>query len=156
MMKHSTLRQKAACCRRAARSATDPDTAKALDELADDFERAAFDGIGPADSAPAETQRNRPQANSRGRTEQKADWASHCVASRAAQHWRARCSMENLVPVYRICFVDRTNQVFDVVQIDEDTDEAAIREAYRLDVRTVGIGFDIRHEDRLVYRHRRN
>jgi len=60
------------------------------------------------------------------------------------------------MPIYRIGFVNHASQVFDAVQIDEDTDEAAIREAYRLDIPSVGAGFDIWHESRLVYRHRRS
>ena len=55
-MKDPTLRQRAAFCRRAARSSADPDLARALNELADDYERAAFDVIGPEDSLVARTQ----------------------------------------------------------------------------------------------------
>ena len=46
------VREKASYCRRLAKAATDPDLAKALLELADEFEQAAFDSVGPADVAP--------------------------------------------------------------------------------------------------------
>jgi CheY-like chemotaxis protein len=54
-MKDPTLRQRATFCRRAARSSADRDLARALHELADDYERVAFDGIGPEDSLLAGT-----------------------------------------------------------------------------------------------------
>lgn len=54
-MKDPTVRERASFCRRAARSSADPDLARALRELADDYERVAFDSIGPADSLLART-----------------------------------------------------------------------------------------------------
>jgi CheY-like chemotaxis protein len=54
-MKDPTFRQRATFCRRAARSTADPDLARALHELADDYERVAFDSIGPEDSLRART-----------------------------------------------------------------------------------------------------
>ena len=47
------LREKASYCRRLAKAATDSDLARALLELADEFEQAAFDSIGPIDLAPS-------------------------------------------------------------------------------------------------------
>ena len=44
------VREKASYCRRLAKAATDSDLAKALLELADEFEQAAFDGVGPHDT----------------------------------------------------------------------------------------------------------
>jgi hypothetical protein len=46
------VREKASYCRRLAKAATDTDLAKALLELAEEFEQAAFDSIGPADRVP--------------------------------------------------------------------------------------------------------
>jgi hypothetical protein len=42
-MQNPDLGRKAACCRRLARIVSDPDAARALDELAGDSERVAFD-----------------------------------------------------------------------------------------------------------------
>jgi hypothetical protein len=51
-MQGLTLREKASYCRRLATTATDSHLARALLELADEFEQAAFDGVGPTDIAP--------------------------------------------------------------------------------------------------------
>ena len=56
---------------------------------------------------------------------------------------------------YRIHFIDQDGKVFDAVQLERDSDSAAIEEAHRLDVPSVGAGFDLWLEERLVYRHRR-
>lgn len=56
---------------------------------------------------------------------------------------------------YRIAFVDDRNHVFDAVQFEHDTDETAIEEARRLDVPSVGAGFDVWCAERLIHRHRR-
>ncbi|HEV2548733.1 MAG TPA: hypothetical protein VGU20_15435 [Stellaceae bacterium] len=58
-MKPFDLLQKAAYCRRLARATTDAALGRALDELADDFEAAAFDSA---------TRRNTPIARPSGRT----------------------------------------------------------------------------------------
>ena len=47
------LREKASYCRRLATTA-DAHLARALLELADEFEQAAFDGVGPVDAAPTD------------------------------------------------------------------------------------------------------
>jgi hypothetical protein len=57
---------------------------------------------------------------------------------------------------YRVHFVDHGDRVFDSIVVEHDTDEAAIEHAHRLDVPSIGAGFDVWHEDRLVHRHRRN
>jgi hypothetical protein len=57
---------------------------------------------------------------------------------------------------YRVHFLDPNGYVVDAVQIDHATDEAAIEEAHRVDIPSIGAGFDIWHQDRLVHRHRRN
>ena len=56
---------------------------------------------------------------------------------------------------YHVHFIDQTDRVFDAIEIERDTDEAAIEEAYDLDVTSIGVGFDVWHEGRLVHRHRR-
>ena len=56
---------------------------------------------------------------------------------------------------YCLAFVDRDGRVFDALEFESSRDEAAIEEARRLDVPSIGAGFDLRHKDRLVYRHRR-
>ena len=56
---------------------------------------------------------------------------------------------------YQVHFVDHVGRVFDAIEIEHDTDEATIEEAHRLNVPSIGAGFDIWHENRLVYRHRR-
>jgi hypothetical protein len=57
---------------------------------------------------------------------------------------------------YDLHFVDDANNVYDALQLEHDTDEAAIAEAHRLNVASVGNGFDIWLGRRLVHRHRRN
>src|SRR5690242_21812205 len=49
-MKERTLRQRTALCRDDTRSSSDSSLARALNDLADDYERMAFDSIGPEDS----------------------------------------------------------------------------------------------------------
>jgi hypothetical protein len=60
------------------------------------------------------------------------------------------------MPQYRVHFVDHGERVFDTTVVEHDTDEAAIEHARRLDVPSIGAGFDVWQEDRLVHRHRRN
>ena len=55
---------------------------------------------------------------------------------------------------YSVHFFDNGDRVFDAVEIDRDTDEAAIKEAHRIDVPSIGAGFDVWNENRLVHRHR--
>jgi hypothetical protein len=60
-MQGMNLREKASYCRRLASSASDSHLARALLELADEFEQAAFDGVGPADIASIDAKkRKRP------------------------------------------------------------------------------------------------
>ena len=56
---------------------------------------------------------------------------------------------------YHVHFVDHSDTVFDATVIEHDTDDEAIKHAHRLDVASIGAGFDIRDEGRLVHRHRR-
>jgi hypothetical protein len=59
------------------------------------------------------------------------------------------------VASYRVAFVDGDGQVFDVVQFERDADEVAIEEARRLDVPSIGAGFEVWRAERLIHRHRR-
>jgi hypothetical protein len=56
---------------------------------------------------------------------------------------------------YRVHFVDHSETVFDATVIEHDMDDEAIKHAHRLDVASIGAGFDIIDEGRLVHRHRR-
>jgi len=60
------------------------------------------------------------------------------------------------VALYRVHFVDHGGNVFDAMQLERDTDEAAIQEAHRINVPNIGAGFDVWHEWRLVHKYRRN
>jgi hypothetical protein len=55
---------------------------------------------------------------------------------------------------YYVHFIDRGDRVINALVLDHDTDEAAIKHAGRLYVASVGNGFDVWHEDRLVHRRR--
>ena len=56
---------------------------------------------------------------------------------------------------YCIHYVDHIGRVVNATEIERSTDEAAIEEANRVNVSSIGAGFDIWHEHRLVHRHRR-
>jgi hypothetical protein len=62
---------------------------------------------------------------------------------------------ESTVATYRVHFVDHADRVFDAMEIESDTDEAAIEEAHGRDVPSIGAGFNLWHEGRLVHKHRR-
>jgi hypothetical protein len=49
------------------------------------------------------------------------------------------------MPLYRVHFVNHGDHVFDAIELEHDTDEAAIEEASRLDVPSIGAGFDVWH-----------
>jgi hypothetical protein len=57
---------------------------------------------------------------------------------------------------YRVAFVDSDGIVFDAVQFMRANDDEAIDAAYRLDIPSIGAGFDIWGEGRLVHSHRRD
>jgi hypothetical protein len=57
---------------------------------------------------------------------------------------------------YVVHFVDHGGNVFDAVVLNHKSDEMAIEHAHRLDVPSIGNGFDLLREGRLVHRHRRN
>jgi hypothetical protein len=56
---------------------------------------------------------------------------------------------------YNVHFVNHAGHVYDAIEIARHSDEAAIDETYRLDVPSVGVGFDIWQDGRLVLSHRR-
>ena len=49
-------------------------------------------------------------------------------------------------------FVDHGENVFAAIVIDRDTDDEAIDDPHRLYVTSIGAGFDVLHEGRLVHR----
>jgi hypothetical protein len=55
---------------------------------------------------------------------------------------------------YCIHFVDHGGNVFDALEVDSGTDDGAIADAHRLDVPSIGAGFDIWHDSCLVHRYR--
>jgi hypothetical protein len=61
-----------------------------------------------------------------------------------------------MTPEYDVHFVDHRSNVYDALEVEHDTDDAAIDEARRLDIASIGNGFDIWHGRRLVHRHRRS
>jgi hypothetical protein len=78
---------------------------------------------------------------------------------------RAPCAADSARPIratstevaapYRVAFLDPAGGVFDAIQFKCGSDEMAIEEAHRLNVPSMGAGFDVWHEDRVVHRHRR-
>jgi hypothetical protein len=56
---------------------------------------------------------------------------------------------------YRVHFLDPSDRVIDTVELEADSDDAAIEQARRIDVPSIGAGFDLLQDSRLVYRHRR-
>ncbi len=57
--------------------------------------------------------------------------------------------------IYRVYFIDHGGNTFAVHEIDCPDDEAAIKKARSLDVRFIGMGFDLRQGERLVHQERR-
>jgi hypothetical protein len=58
--------------------------------------------------------------------------------------------------IYLVEFVDHGDNVRGVERIERATDAEAIEAAHKMNVQTFFIaGFDVRQDDRLVYRHRK-
>ena len=57
---------------------------------------------------------------------------------------------------YHVNFIDHTGRAFDAVVLEHDTQQGAIDHARRLHVPSIGSGFDLLHEGRLIYRYREN
>ena len=55
---------------------------------------------------------------------------------------------------YRVQFVDHGDNVYSTEHIEHDSDEAAIQEAHRMNVPSIGAGFYVWEDERLVHRHR--
>ena len=58
------------------------------------------------------------------------------------------------LPIYRIEFVDHGENVRGTDEIACDADGEAIALAHDRDIPTIGNGFDLWHQERLVHRHR--
>ena len=58
------------------------------------------------------------------------------------------------MPRYRIHFVDHGGNVYDTVNSEHDDDRAAIEHAHRINVPSIGAGFEVWEGERLVHRHR--
>ncbi len=56
--------------------------------------------------------------------------------------------------LYRVHFVDHGDNVYATHHLEHDTDEAALEAAHRLNVPTIGAGFELWEDERLVHRHR--
>jgi hypothetical protein len=59
-----------------------------------------------------------------------------------------------VVTLYYVRFVNRVNAVINLIEVEADSDEAAIEKAYRINIKGVGAGFDVIQDGRLVHRHR--
>ena len=61
-----------------------------------------------------------------------------------------------LMAQYHVHFIDHTNGAFDAVVLEDDTEQAAVEHARRLHLPSIGSGFDVLYEGRLLYRYREN
>jgi DNA-binding response OmpR family regulator len=62
---------------------------------------------------------------------------------------------EEVAVRYRVHFVDRDDRVIDATQLASWNDQAAMLEAHRIAIPSIGNGFDVWHGARLVHRYRR-
>jgi len=58
------------------------------------------------------------------------------------------------MPLYRVHFVDHGDNVYSTEYMEHDDDQEAIAVAQRMNVPSIGAGFDVWNDDRLVHRHR--
>jgi hypothetical protein len=56
--------------------------------------------------------------------------------------------------LYRVHFVDHGDNVYATEYLQHDDDESAIEAAHRMNVPSIGAGFDLWDDERLVHRHR--
>jgi hypothetical protein len=56
--------------------------------------------------------------------------------------------------LYRVHFVDHGDNVYATEYLEHDDDESAIEAAHRMNVPSIGAGFDLWDDERLVHRHR--
>ncbi|HTQ33500.1 MAG TPA: hypothetical protein VMI30_04970 [Stellaceae bacterium] len=57
--------------------------------------------------------------------------------------------------LYQIHFVDHGDNIFSTHHVEEPHDEAVIARARRMDVPSIGAGFEVWESERLVHRERR-
>jgi hypothetical protein len=55
---------------------------------------------------------------------------------------------------YHVHFVDHADEIYATHYLSHDTDEEAIQAALNINVPSVGAGFEVWDDDRLVHRHR--
>ena len=55
---------------------------------------------------------------------------------------------------YHVHFVDRGDRIVNALMVEQEADEVAVEHAKRLYIPSIGNGFDVWCEDRLVYRRR--
>ena len=58
------------------------------------------------------------------------------------------------MPRYRVHFVDHWDNVYDTIHTEHEDDEAAIEDAHRINVPSIGAGFEVWERGRLIHRHR--
>jgi hypothetical protein len=56
--------------------------------------------------------------------------------------------------LYRLHFVDHGDNVYATEYLENDDDESAIEASHRMNVPSIGAGFDLWDDERLVHRHR--
>ena len=56
--------------------------------------------------------------------------------------------------IYHVHFVDHGDNIYLTRHIEHADDEAAIDAAHRINARSIGAGFEVWEDDRLVHRHR--
>src|SRR5215831_15524273 len=75
-----------------------------------------------------------------------------CTADKRKRN--KRWKHEGVLDAYRVHFVDYGDNVYSTEYIEHDDDEGAIAVAHRMNVPSIGAGFDVWNDDRLVHRHR--
>lgn len=56
--------------------------------------------------------------------------------------------------LYRVHFVDHGGNIYGTQDLEHDEDEDAIEEAHRRNVPSIGGGFEVWQDDRLIHKHR--
>jgi hypothetical protein len=59
-----------------------------------------------------------------------------------------------LVATYRVNFLDHDGDLYDALEFERDSDDAAIQHTRDINVPGVGGGFEVWERNRLIYRHR--
>jgi hypothetical protein len=63
---------------------------------------------------------------------------------------------EALLAAYDVHYVDSADTVINALTVEHDSDDAAIEHARRINIPSIGAGFDVVRDGRLVHRHRRH